>query len=480
MHRDEGAGADEEARARRPGRAPRRPRSAAAAAPRPSSPSGAGARAAQGAGQASRTRWRRRRARPRPRRVHSAMRGQQPGEHAPQHRADGRPAAVERRVEQARTPGRRPSRRDGAAGRRARRGPRAARPRRRGRRRATASRTAEQDVHERRRRRSRGPASRGALRSCEPDDAAAGLRQSPGDRRGSAAAGRGRAGRTPRSSSPPWASSHSRPASAIESPTPRPPAGSRVWTTTSARPEPGSPTRLTASDGGDRRASRAAPPGRRAASAPPGQACEQGDHVPTLASARAGWWAHAPEAPGISGASGRPIRRCRPLAGTGSAATPHRTRSSRPDAGGGPPARAGRRTTAAAVPAAPAAAVRRRVLPGCRRRRRRPVLLPSAAGRSGWRRAGRLLLAERPGAGWLAHCAALARPPGSAGRLRSSGSSDEDGEHQDRGRGEHAEQRPDREVAVEAVEPGEQREQPAQRGEPDGDPGPREARASGR
>ena len=42
----------------------------------------------------------------------------------------------------------------------------------------------------------------------------------------------------------------------------------------------------------------------------------------------------------------------------------------------------------------------------------------------GWpgsRPAARLL--TEPGAGWLAHCAALASPPGSAGRLRSSGSS---------------------------------------------------------
>ena len=60
-----------------------------------------------------------------------------------------------------------------------------------------------------------------------------------------------------------------------------------------------------------------------------------------------------------------------------------------------------------------------------RRRRRARTAAAAAAGRT----AGRGLAGRRrcpsadPGAGWLAHCAAFASPPGSAGRLRSSGSS---------------------------------------------------------
>ena len=63
---------------------------------------------------------------------------------------------------------------------------------------------------------------------------------------------------------------------------------------------------------------RAAPPDRCAAPSAPGRACEQGDHVPTLASPSAGRGRTRRRHPGISGASGRSGQALRRLAGTGS------------------------------------------------------------------------------------------------------------------------------------------------------------------
>ena len=75
---------------------------------------------------------------------------------------------------------------------------------------------------------------------------------------------------------------------------PSPPAGSSVWTTTSARPEPRQPGQVDRDGGGHREP--AERQRRLSDSAPPGQACEQGDHAPMLASPRTGWSAHAPRA----------------------------------------------------------------------------------------------------------------------------------------------------------------------------------------
>ena len=159
---------------------------------------------------------------------------------------------------------------------------------------------------------------------------------------------------------------------------------------------------------------------------------------PLLASARAGWSAHAPSTPKARGSrparphaerppARHPVcgcraggRQTRSAAGGRSGGSPHPRRSSRPaaagpgrradgaagGAGGGRPAAAAR-TAAAAARAAAAAG--RTAAPAGRRRR--------AA-------AARLLAA--PGAGWFAHCAAFgqaarAAPGGCAARAAARG-----------------------------------------------------------
>ena len=168
-------------------------------------------------------------------------RGEQPREHAPAASGGGRPAGGRGRRPSARTPGatphpprpppgpprrRRPERPTPTSGSR-----RARRPGRRlsssatGRRSPTRA-SGARARSGRRRRRSPRPAC------ARPQAIAEGEQQRREDQR---ARRRG-------SSSPPWARSHSRPARAIGVPEGQPAGGSRVWTTTSARPSrPGRP-----------------------------------------------------------------------------------------------------------------------------------------------------------------------------------------------------------------------------------------------
>ena len=498
VHRDERAGADEEARARRRGPGRRPPRSGSSSSPRPSRPSAPGGRAAQGAGQ-GRVPVRVGRQRDRDDGGAQGQRGEQAGQHAAQQRARGAGQPVQCRVEQPRLPAHAPSRRRRRRGRRHRDGPEQPDVGARvvdGRARSTtvsSTCTATTSPAAARRVRARGQV-------VQPRRAPGRPATVPRRCRGSAAAAPARAVPPPTSSSPPWASSHSRPASAMRGAGAEPAGGVQRLDDDERQPEPGQPGQVDRDRRGHARA-RASGSGGLSGSAPPGQACEQGDHATHARKRRApdgrrtrrdtGKRAGSPPgapprratsdpAPGVGCRAGG--RQVVGSAARGTVRARALTRGGRPPPGGrrrapggGP---AGRRT--AGRPAGePAPAADRRAAAAAAR------TAAAAAGRTAGR-AGRGRGPGRPGAGRLAARAGWptaprsASPPGSAGLVAQLRQQREDGEHQDRRRRQHAEQRPDGEVDVERVDPGEQREHEAQRGQADGDPGAREARASGR